>query len=188
MRSILPRHVHTRATVAMVPPLRCRVALLQPMAAASAPGLGSPRPHLRLDSRGSALPHLRRDWAHPCHICTGTGRAPATSAPGLGLLVWGQVLACEPEVHQGRQLPRRHERPQEHAAHTCHATDRAHLSYSLLAVTSAGNGSVALAADQRCASVRPMCVSVQARVHARVRVHVSALLSLFVCVRVRACV
>ncbi len=38
----------------------------------SAPGLGPP------------LPHLRRDWAHPCHICAGTGPAPATSAPGLG--------------------------------------------------------------------------------------------------------
>jgi hypothetical protein len=47
------------------------------------PGLGSP------------LPHLRRDWAHPCHIrtrtgltpChigTGTGLAVATSAPGSG--------------------------------------------------------------------------------------------------------
>ena len=40
-------------------------------AATSAPGLGSPRPH------------LHRDWAHPCHICTRTGPAPATSAPGL---------------------------------------------------------------------------------------------------------
>jgi hypothetical protein len=40
--------------------------------ASSAPGPGSP------------LPHLRRDWAHPCLICTGTGRSPATSAPGLG--------------------------------------------------------------------------------------------------------
>jgi hypothetical protein len=34
---------------------------------------------------GSPLPHLRRDWAHPCHICAGTGLTPATSAPGLGL-------------------------------------------------------------------------------------------------------
>ncbi len=33
---------------------------------------------------GSPLPHLRRDWAHPCHICAGTGLTPATSAPGLG--------------------------------------------------------------------------------------------------------
>ena len=41
-------------------------------AATSAPGLGSP------------LPHLRRDWAHPCHICARTGLTPATSAPGLG--------------------------------------------------------------------------------------------------------
>jgi hypothetical protein len=40
--------------------------------ATSAPGLGSP------------LPHLRRDWARPCHICTWTGLSSATSAPGLG--------------------------------------------------------------------------------------------------------
>ena len=26
---------------------------------------------------------MRRDWAHPRHICSGTGLAPATSAPGL---------------------------------------------------------------------------------------------------------
>jgi hypothetical protein len=41
-------------------------------AATSAPGLGSP------------LPHLPRDWTHPSNICTGTGLAAATSAPGLG--------------------------------------------------------------------------------------------------------
>jgi hypothetical protein len=40
--------------------------------ATSAPGLGSP------------LPHLHRDRANPCHICTETALAPATSAPGLG--------------------------------------------------------------------------------------------------------
>ena len=33
---------------------------------------------------GSALPHLRRDRAHPSHICTGTGLTPPTSAPGPG--------------------------------------------------------------------------------------------------------
>ena len=32
---------------------------------------------------GAPLPHLHQDWAHPCHICIGTGRTPATSAPGL---------------------------------------------------------------------------------------------------------
>ena len=31
-----------------------------------------------------ALPHLHRDWARACHICTGTGLAAATAAPGLG--------------------------------------------------------------------------------------------------------
>ena len=51
-------------------------------AATSAPGLGSPLPHVR--GLGSPLPHLHRDWAHPCHICTGAGLTPATSAPGLG--------------------------------------------------------------------------------------------------------
>ena len=36
-----------------------------PAPATSAPGLGSP------------VPHLHRDWAHPCHICVGTGRRRA---------------------------------------------------------------------------------------------------------------
>ena len=27
---------------------------------------------------------LQRDWAHPAHICAGTGLTPPTSAPGLG--------------------------------------------------------------------------------------------------------
>ena len=79
-------------------------------AATSAPGLGSPLPHLHRDwahppttstpGLGAPLPHLRRDWAHPCNICVGTGPAllrchictvwgptgltPPTSAPGLG--------------------------------------------------------------------------------------------------------
>ena len=39
--------------------------------------------------RGSPPPHLHRDWARPCHICTGTGLAPCHictgTAPGLGL-------------------------------------------------------------------------------------------------------
>jgi hypothetical protein len=38
---------------------------------------------LPLRGLGSPLPHLRRDWAHPCQICSGTGLTPATSAPGL---------------------------------------------------------------------------------------------------------
>ena len=40
-------------------------------AALSTPGLRSP------------LPHLHRDCAHRCHICTGTALTAATSAPGL---------------------------------------------------------------------------------------------------------
>jgi hypothetical protein len=30
---------------------------------------------------GSPLPHLFRAWAHPCHICTGTGLAPLPHLP-----------------------------------------------------------------------------------------------------------
>ena len=43
----------------------------KPCHATSAPGLGSP------------LPHLRWDWAHSFHICAGTGLTASTSAPGL---------------------------------------------------------------------------------------------------------
>jgi hypothetical protein len=52
-------------------------------------GSGMGAPGTRLTSAtfapgpGSPLPHLRRDWAHLCHICAGTGRSPATSGSGL---------------------------------------------------------------------------------------------------------
>jgi hypothetical protein len=39
---------------------------------------------------GSPPPHLHRDRAHCCHICTGTGLTAATSAPGLA---W-RMSAC----------------------------------------------------------------------------------------------
>ena len=48
------------------------------------------QPHVRSNAPesargpGSPLPHLHRDSAHSCHICTGTRLTPATSAPGLG--------------------------------------------------------------------------------------------------------
>jgi hypothetical protein len=62
--------------------------------ATSAPGLGSP------------LPHLHRDWARPCHICTRTGLTPATSAPGpdwrkqpLPFLPEAQSQRCPEQTH-----------------------------------------------------------------------------------------
>ena len=42
---------------------------------------------------GLIPPHLRRDWARPCHICIGTGLAPATSAPGQGYTLPSAVHA-----------------------------------------------------------------------------------------------
>jgi hypothetical protein len=56
-----------------------------------------PCPHLHRD-RGSPLPHLHRDRTHPCHICTGTGLTPATSAPGSGSPL--------PHLHRDRAQPR----------------------------------------------------------------------------------
>ena len=53
---------------------------------------------------GAPLPHLHREWAHPCHICAGTGLTPATSAPGLAgryldwltSMPWG---TCSPDSY-----------------------------------------------------------------------------------------
>jgi hypothetical protein len=51
--------------------------------ATSAPGLGAPWPRLHRDW-AHILPHLHRDWAiAPGHVCTGTRRTLAASAPGL---------------------------------------------------------------------------------------------------------
>jgi hypothetical protein len=51
-------------------------------------------PHLHRDCARRC--HIcTRDWAHPAYICTGTGLTPATSAPGLGapLRVRAELLA-----------------------------------------------------------------------------------------------
>ena len=42
-----------------------------------------PYPHLHRSGLGSPPPHLHRTEPAPAHICTGTGLAPATSAPRL---------------------------------------------------------------------------------------------------------
>ncbi len=49
----------------------------------SAPGMGWP-PATAAPGLRSPPPHLHRDWAQRCHVCTGTGFAAATSALGLG--------------------------------------------------------------------------------------------------------
>ena len=71
---------------------------------------------------GSPLPHLHRDRACPCHICTGIGAHPTTSAPGPGLPL--------PHLHRNWHRP----------SHICAATGptpatsaprlQAHLSLS----------------------------------------------------------
>ena len=46
----------------------------------------APRPHGESPTSepGPALSDSRH-WAHPCHVCTGTGLTPAMSAPGTGV-------------------------------------------------------------------------------------------------------
>jgi hypothetical protein len=53
----------------------------------------------RITGLGSPLSHLRRDWAHPCHICAGTGLTPATPPPGPGSPL--------PRLHRDCAHPRR---------------------------------------------------------------------------------
>ena len=71
----------------------------------TAPGLGS---HL--------MPHIHRGWPRRCHICIGTGRIPATSAPRLGL--------PPPHLHRkglGSPLPHLH-RDWARRCHICTGT------------------------------------------------------------------
>ena len=55
--------------------------------ATSAPGLGS------------TLPHLRRDWVHPCHICAGTRLTPCDICTGTG------AQAFELNIDEDNLLP-----------------------------------------------------------------------------------
>ncbi len=44
-----------------------------------------PHSHTRTASPGVLAPHLHRDWAHACHICTGTGLTPGHICTETGL-------------------------------------------------------------------------------------------------------
>jgi hypothetical protein len=86
--------------------------MLRPSACPSAAATRDrPRGHAARDADlrglGSPQPHPRQDWAHPCHICTGTGLhvhirtrtglTPRTSAPGPAPAV-GQAPAAALQV------------------------------------------------------------------------------------------
>ncbi len=70
-------------------------------------------------------PYLHWDWAHPCHICAGTGLIPATSAPRLGWRAQSRhcshshictgTPATPAPRELGSPLPRLHRDP----CHTC---------------------------------------------------------------------
>ena len=63
----------------------------------------------RADGR-AAQPHLHRDWAHRCHICTGTGLTAATSAPGLGfaglMCVAPKLLSFYKTIPEPKTVPK----------------------------------------------------------------------------------
>ena len=50
------------------------------------------------------MPQLRRDWAHPGHICAGTGLSPATSAPGRGVRCVQAKVARRLEYWNNKRL------------------------------------------------------------------------------------
>ena len=70
-QSLLPEKFRLYSEAYWDSRVRLAPTLPQLRPATSAPGLRSP------------LPHLHRDWAYGCHICTRTALIAATSAPGL---------------------------------------------------------------------------------------------------------
>ena len=55
---------------------------------------------------GPPLPHLQRDWARRCHICTGTGLAAATSAATtLPYLRWDLSFVCSAQSRDADHWP-----------------------------------------------------------------------------------
>ena len=62
-------------TVMVVPSVRrtCVPYLWAVECAHSALSWDRPTPAKSAPGLGSSLPHLRRDWPHPCRICAGTG-------------------------------------------------------------------------------------------------------------------
>jgi hypothetical protein len=117
--------------------------------ATSAPGLGSPPPHLR-GGLGSPPPHLRRGWAHPRHICAGTGlgspprhlRRDFTHSRFLALravslhptIAYPQPRSTHTHIHTNkrthahthRHTRMRHALAHAHARTDIHARTRAH--------------------------------------------------------------
>ena len=45
--------------------------------------------------------HICTDWAHPAHICTGTGLTPPTAAPGQGVAFSRAWFAALPGAPAG---------------------------------------------------------------------------------------
>ena len=126
-------------------PQRARYRALLPRCADTA---ASARRRHQLLGHRNGVPHLHRDWAHRCHICTRTGLTPATSAQGLGPSqphlhrdwarscnictgTWLIPAISAPEL--GSFLPHLH----QDWAHSCNICTGTRLA----AATSAGTGS-----------------------------------------------
>ena len=91
----------------------------QPVAAL--PAAGGPTPATSAPGLGSPPPHLHRDWAHPRHICTGT--APKRTSPRKSWLGWLHSLGTAPR-RVWRALDPRHgvgRRGRKYGARRCTA-------------------------------------------------------------------
>ena len=105
-----------------------------PPAATSAPRQGR-----LLPASAHPCPHLRRDPAHTCHICAGTGLAPAHICTGTGLTPAASAPGLGSPLHRDWAHPRHictgtgltppHlRRDRAHPRHTIPRETRPHLS------------------------------------------------------------
>jgi hypothetical protein len=78
------RRLAIHPTAVPAPPQPYRAAVARVMRSPFRPLLTAVRPATSAPGLGSPLPHLRRDCAHRFHICAATGLTPAASAPRLG--------------------------------------------------------------------------------------------------------
>jgi hypothetical protein len=111
----------------------------------------SATPARRPTRPGSLPPHLRRDWAHPSHICTGTGRSP----PPHLRRDWTRTCRWHICVGSGGAAPRGTLRYDSHTVCDIPLPPRGHLACALTPV------------DNRAQASRPAAATPLARARAR---------------------
>ncbi len=79
-----------------------------------------------IGSTSRSLGASRTLCPHPCHICTGTGLTPPTSAPGLTGLTVRPTRSPQSAAPKGREAAARDPSPRGHRGAPVRTTDSAH--------------------------------------------------------------